>query len=56
MGIFVKKIIVNLGVLDLEFFTKFWCLRFLVKVFEYGYFSVTINDIAFFVKKNIFLL
>ena len=39
--------IVNLGVLDLDFFTKFWGLRFLVKVFEYGYISVTINDIAF---------
>ena len=49
-GYFCKKkyvFIVNLGVLDLEFFTKFWGLRFLVKVFEYGYISVTINDIAF---------
>ena len=52
-GIFGKKIyffIVNLGVLDLEFFTKlqnFGVLRMLVKVFEYGYISVIINDTAF---------
>ena len=42
--------IVNLGVLDLEFFIKlqnFGDLRFLVKVFKYGYISVTINGIAF---------
>ena len=45
-----KKIyvfIVNLGVLDLEFFTKLpnlGVLRFLVKVFEYGYISVTISN------------
>ena len=53
LGYFCKEkyfFIVNLGVLDLEFFTKlpnFGVLRFLVKVFEYGYISVTINGIAF---------
>ena len=42
--------IVNLDILYLEFFTKlqnFGVLRFLVKVFEYCYISVTINGIAF---------
>ena len=49
-GYFCKNkyfFIVNLGVLDLEFLQNFGVLRFLVKVFEYGYISVTINDIAF---------
>ena len=46
----IQFFIVNLGVLDIEFFTQlqnFCVLRFLVKVFEYGYISVTINGIAF---------
>ena len=47
LAIHSQGIFVNLGVLDLEFFTNYGVLRFVVKVFEYGYMWVTINDIAF---------